>query len=48
MDEISAIPVGKWSIAFHHPTHSTLVMLEWKDREPLNLALPPEQAGRAR
>jgi hypothetical protein len=44
MDEISAIPVGKWSIAFHHPTHSTLVMLEWKDREPLNLALPPEQA----
>ena len=44
MDEISAILVRKWSIAFHHPTRSTLVMLEWKDRETLNLALPPDQA----
>jgi hypothetical protein len=44
--DIEAIPVGKWSVGWthHNPEGWTLLMLEFTDRAPINLAIPPEAA----
>ncbi|MGE0035962.1 MAG: hypothetical protein AB7S93_10030 [Xanthobacteraceae bacterium] len=42
--DIYAIPIGKWSTAYHHPTKSTFIHFEWLDRPAMTFAIPPEQA----
>lgn len=44
MAEFPVIPVGKWTIGFHHPTRSTVLTFEWTDRDAVNYAIPPDQA----
>ena len=41
---IQAIIAGKWSVGFSKSSGQTLLMFEFSDREPVNLALSQDQA----
>jgi hypothetical protein len=47
--QVSAILAGRWKIALaDSPSEArpTILMLEFDNREPINLAFPPDQAVR--
>lgn len=47
VDKVEAVLVGKWTVGYAHDPRqqgASLLLLEWDDRAPINLAFPPDEA----
>ena len=44
MAQVDAVLVGKWSVAYAHGQNMHLLMFQFTDRPPINLAINPEEA----
>ena len=44
MAQVTAVVVGKWSVGFSKEKNVTILMLEFTNREPINLAIDRDRA----
>ena len=44
MSQVTALVVGKWSVGISKEKNVSILMLEFTDREPINLAIDRDRA----